>query len=81
MDQLSAPAVTGLALDWLESEDQRLDRAQKALLQTIDGRRNVIELESVARALGLRTDALETLRLAGLIRMAQEQSDAHDARS
>jgi hypothetical protein len=76
MDRLPAPTLTQLALEWLENEDQRLNRAQRALLRTIDGRRDVIELESVARALGLRTDALETLHHAGLIRFAQIAPDA-----
>ena len=76
MNPLPAPVVTPLALDWLRDHDKRLDPAQRALFGTIDGHRNVIELESVARALGLRTDALEAFRQAGLIRFDQIRPDA-----
>ena len=74
MDRLPSPIVTPVALDWLERGDHRLNMPQRALLRAIDGRRNIIELESVARALGLRADALETLRGAGLIRFGQGQA-------
>ena len=66
MNLLPAPVITPLALDWLATRD-RLNPAQRALFSTIDGHRNVVQLESVARALGLRPDALETLRRDGLI--------------
>jgi hypothetical protein len=43
------------------------DPVKRALLSSIDGHRNVIELESFARAMGLEADALERLRCEGLI--------------
>ena len=43
------------------------DQVRRALLASIDGHRNVIELESLARAMGLDSDALEHLRREGLI--------------
>ncbi len=55
-----------MATRWLEG-DVSSDRVKRALLSSIDGHRNVIELESVARALGLEADALERLRGEGLI--------------
>ncbi|MDQ2736108.1 MAG: hypothetical protein M3Y55_14230 [Pseudomonadota bacterium] len=69
IQEIPAPSVTALALDWLDADDERLGRAQRVLLQTIDGRRNVIQLESVARALGLQDDALARLCQRGLIRL------------
>jgi len=67
MNELAQPIVTHLALDLLEAHDTVLNRAARFLLLSIDGRRNTVQLESVARALGLREDALESLRAAGLI--------------
>ena len=43
------------------------DQVRRTLLASIDGHRNVIELESLARAMGLDSDALEHLRREGLI--------------
>ena len=68
MDSLPAPVITSLAQAWLESHCERADLPQRVLFQTVDGHRNVVELESVARALGLSDDALEVYRRAGLIR-------------
>jgi hypothetical protein len=68
MDPLPAPVITPLAQAWLEGHWQSADLPQRVLFQTIDGHRNVVELESLARALGLRPDALEVYRQAGLIR-------------
>jgi hypothetical protein len=67
MERLPSPTLTPLARHWMERRDSRLTRPLLALLATIDGQRNVIELESVARALGLRADTLDTLRRAGLL--------------
>ena len=39
---------------------------RRALLANVDGHRNVIELESFARAIGLQPDVLERLRREGL---------------
>ena len=70
MDRLPAPSLTSIALEWISMKDERLNLRQRVLLGAIDGHRNVIELESVARALGLRADAMEVLRQAGLISFA-----------
>src|SRR5262249_33834816 len=70
MNRLTTPSITPLARDWLEREDDRLDVARRVLLGTIDGQRNIIELESVARALGLPFDAMQTLRVAGLVQFS-----------
>jgi hypothetical protein len=64
------PTRTPLAARWLESSDAQGDRIKRALLANIDGHRNVIELESFARAMGLAPDALQRLRDQRLIRMA-----------
>ena len=72
MDRLPSPHITPLATRWLQYRDSRLNKAEYALLQAIDGRRNVIELESVARALGLRPGALDLLRRAGLIQFVED---------
>ena len=66
MNQLPTPSITPMAVQWLE-RDVSSDRVKRALLSSIDGHRNVIELESVARALGLEADALDRLRREGLI--------------
>ena len=67
MHRLPTPTQTSIARQWLGRPDARLDRVQRALLATIDGHRNIIELESVARAMGLGPAALERLRQRGLI--------------
>lgn len=66
MNPLPTPSRTPMAVRWLQY-DVSSDRVKRALLSSVDGHRNVIELESVARALGLQADALERLRLEGLI--------------
>ena len=70
MDRLPTPTQTPNAHRWLHPPDTRLDRVQRALLSTIDGPRNIVELESFARALGLSPDSLELLHRHGLIEFA-----------
>lgn len=67
MNALPIPTKTPMAFKWLETGDASGDRIKRALLASIDGHRNVIELESFARAMGLEADALERLRGEGLI--------------
>jgi hypothetical protein len=67
MSPLPIPTQTPKALQWLSVHDAGTDRMRRALLANIDGHRNVIELESFARAMGLEADALERLRRDGLI--------------
>jgi hypothetical protein len=69
MTYLPTPVHTSIAAAWLESRDANSDRLNRALLANIDGHRNVIELESFARAIGLEPDALERLRQQGLIQL------------
>ena len=76
MDRLPTPAQTSAARRLLTRSDVPLDRLERALLATIDGRRNVIELESIARAMGLGSSALESLRSRGLIEYAHEAAAA-----
>jgi hypothetical protein len=45
---------------------------RRTLLAKVDGRRNLIELESFARALGLAPSALEELRRRGLIHLSPD---------
>lgn len=61
------PTRTPIAHQWRINQATTLGRVQTALLGTINGRRNIIELESVARAMGLEPGALEDLRQQGLI--------------
>jgi hypothetical protein len=70
MNALPVPTKTPMALQWLEASDANGDPVKRALLSSIDGHRNVIELESFARAIGLEADALERLRREGLIDLA-----------
>ena len=70
MHALPAPTRTPMASNWLMSLDPDIDRLERALLSNVDGHRNVIELESFARALGLEPDALERLRVQGLIELS-----------
>lgn len=70
MNALPTPTKTPLALQWLEARDAKSERVKRALLSCIDGHRNVIELESFARAMGLKPDALERLRVEGLIQLS-----------
>ena len=67
MNPLPIPTKSPRAHQWLEARDAQGDRVKRALLSGIDGHRNVIELESFARAMGLEPDALERLRGEGLI--------------
>lgn len=73
MNALPTPTKTPMAHQWLEARDARdakSERVKRALLSRIDGHRNVIELESFARAMGLEPDALQRLRFEGLIDLA-----------
>lgn len=70
MERLPTPTKTPMAFQWLEVSAAKSDRVKRALLSSIDGHRNVIELESFARAMGLEPDALERLRGEGFIDLA-----------
>jgi hypothetical protein len=70
MNRLPIPIQTPKASQWLRVSDGRNDQIRRALLVNIDGHRNVIELESFARAMGLESDALELLLREGLIDLA-----------
>ena len=70
MNPLPVPTQTPKALHWLSTCDTANDRVRRALLTNIDGHRNVIELESFARAMGLESDALDLLHREGLIDLA-----------
>jgi hypothetical protein len=72
MQSLPTPTRTPLAHQWLARPEARLDLAQWALLASVDGRRNIVELESFARAVGLASTAVETLRARGLIDLGSE---------
>jgi len=67
MSPLPIPTQTPKALHWLNVGDAADDRIRRALLANVDGHRNVVELESLARAMGLKSDALERLRREGFI--------------
>lgn len=67
MNPLPTPTQTRIAVQWLASREAMADHVKRVLLSHIDGHRNVIELESFARAMGLEPDALEKLRHQGLI--------------
>lgn len=67
MEMLSTPTRTPIAGPWMARQDTQLGEIQRALLSTVDGHRNIIELESVARAMGLEPSALERFRHQGLI--------------
>lgn len=58
MNTLPLPVVTPLAHDWFRRTDSRIYRAERALFATINGHRNIVELESVARS---RPDPFRTL--------------------
>ncbi|MDP3822129.1 MAG: hypothetical protein Q8R33_11695 [Burkholderiales bacterium] len=72
MNPLPTPVQTAVARQWLEASDTNRDRVQRALLATIDGHRNIVELESVARAMGLAPASIERLRVQGLIEFHAE---------
>ena len=71
MDRMPFPTQTASARQWLRRPDATIDRIHRALLSTIDGRRTVVELESVARAMRLAPGALEHLREQGFIELAR----------
>ncbi|MBC8057556.1 MAG: hypothetical protein H7Y61_13355 [Rhizobiales bacterium] len=71
MDSLPTPTRTLKARQWLDAGETSGDHVKRALLSSIDGHRNVIQLESFARAMGLSPDALERLRTEGLIDLAR----------
>jgi hypothetical protein len=71
MESLPTPTHTPKARQWLDTREASGERVKRALLGSIDGRRNVIELESFARAMGLDPDALDRLRVEGLIDLAR----------
>jgi len=75
MQALPSPIQTAVGREWLQQPDARIDRIHRALLSTIDGRRNVVELESVARAMGLDPDAVDRLRRQGFIELGQAAPD------
>ena len=67
MNTLPTPTQTHVAVQWLASREATTNHVKRALLSHVDGHRNVIQLESFARAMGLDPDALEQLRHQGLI--------------
>jgi hypothetical protein len=67
MERLPTPVLTSRARHCLRWDDPELDRVHQALLATIDGQRNVIQLESVAKAMGLPDRTLAELRAQGLV--------------
>ena len=67
MERLPTPVLTSRARFCLEWDDPELDRVHQALLSTIDGHRNVVQLESVAKAMGLPDRTLADLRSQGLV--------------
>lgn len=77
MPSISSPIQTPIARQWLEHPDATLDRVHLALLTTVNGHRSVVELESVARAMGLDPDVLHRLRRGGFVSFAEESGIAH----
>ena len=67
MDRHLSPRKTPLAREWLDARDHRLDRARRALLITVDGRRSGHELTALAQGLGLGQEAIADLHRQGLI--------------
>lgn len=70
MNTLPTPSRTSKAMQWLAGPDAKIDRLKRALLSNVDGHRNVIELQSFARAIGLEPDVFERLRREGLIHLS-----------
>lgn len=68
MKNLPQPVLTKHALCHLASREAELDRAHRAFLSTVDGQRNVVELESVAKAMGLPERTLGELRERGWLK-------------
>lgn len=75
MNPAPAPTLKPAAVLWLRSTAVDRERVKRALLSNIDGHRSVIELESFARAMGLREDALRLLKQQGLIELHAEPLD------
>ena len=67
MERLPTPVLTSRARYCLQWDDPELDHVHQALLSTIDGHRNVIQLDSVAKAMGLPDCTLADLRSQGLV--------------
>ena len=65
MKPLPQPILTMHARCRLDATEPELDHVHRALLSTVDGQRNVIELESVAKAMGLPDWTLTELRAQG----------------
>jgi len=68
MERLPKPVLTSRARRYLRWDDPGADRVHQALLSTVDGQRNVTELESVAKAMGLPDWTLADLRAQGLVK-------------
>lgn len=75
MNTSTVPRLKPSALDWLETTAVGTERVKRALLSNIDGHRSVVELESFARAIGLREDALLLLAAQGLIELQVDRVD------
>lgn len=75
MRQELTPTRTPMASQWLTEPSAPLDIPHRVLLATVDGRRHIVELESVARALGLRTGALHRLRAQGLVEFGESEPE------
>lgn len=69
MNSLPIPIRTDRSGRRLSVSDSARDRIERLLLSSIDGHRNLIELESFARAMGLDPGALDRLRGDGLIEL------------
>ncbi|MGE5864973.1 MAG: hypothetical protein ACM32J_07725 [Rhizobacter sp.] len=67
MERHLSPRKTPLAHEWLARRDTRLDRARRALLITVDGRRSGAELAQLAQGLGLDERVFGELHADGLI--------------
>jgi len=67
MEHLPRPVLTLRARHFLEWQHDEVDLVRRALLTTVNGNRNVIELESVAKAMGLPASTLDDMRAQGLV--------------
>lgn len=67
---LAVPAKTDAARQLLAGPRGSLPAPLRMLLINVDGRRGVDELAGIARSLGLRADALQTLAREGLVRLS-----------
>jgi hypothetical protein len=70
VNPVPVPVQTAKAFQLLDGCVAEIDRIRRVLLANIDGHRNVVELESFARAMGLESDALLRMRREGLIEFA-----------